>query len=421
MNVLIVGSGAKEYTLAKMISEDSKIDMVFVAPGNNAIAEFANCVDIKANNVDELLDFAKANLIDLTIASSEQAVVHGIADKFNEEGLMIFSPTVDAARICTSKSVGKKFMYKTKIPTPKFGIFDRENMAVDYARKAKYPLVIKTDNHLPGENTIFCESFKAAKKVIEDSFVNFNKKIVIEDFVCGQEFSFYVITDGYNAMPLNSVVPYKYALDGNGGLITSGIGAYAPFYMLNSELESRIFKQIVYPALDELAKNDNHYIGILGIDMIIDNSGKINVLEFNSFFQEPDAQCVLGLIDENIIDVMRAAIVGSLVDDFREIRSLPQSAASVVLTAGNYPVTIKRGSLITGLEELDDDIVLAHFNTIKNTDLNYETSGGRVMVLTGIASTLSAAVQKVYEHTDIIKFDGKKFRNDIGKKLIVGC
>lgn len=421
MNVLIIGSGAKEYALAKLMKSYENVDLVFVAPGNDAVCEIANRVDIRADNTDELLDFAKANEIDLTIACSEQSIINGIADKFNNAGLMIFAPCAEAAKICTSKSSAKKFMYKTRIPTPKFGIFDRENMAVDYARKSTMPIVIKTDCHLPGENTVVCESFKIAKRVIEEAFNSQNKKLVIEDYAMGQEFTYYIITDGYNALPLSSVVPYKYSLDGDGGLVSSGVGAYAPFYMINKELEQRIFKEIIYPTLDELGKNHNQYVGILGIDIVLDNTGKLNVLEFNSFLQEPDAECVLALIDENIENLMRAAVTGSLTNEYAEIKKLEQYALSVVLNAGNYPVSGKSGAVISGLEDVDDEINVAHFKTCKNARDEFETIGGRTLSVTAVGATLESAMKKAYENAKLIQFEGKKHRNDIGKTILLGC
>lgn len=417
MNVLIVGSGAKEYSLARLMKTYENVDLVFVAPGNDAMGEFATCIDIKANDVDELLEFARANEIDLTVACSEKAIECGIADKFNEAGLMIFAPSIDAAKIAISKSAGKKFMYKTKIPTPKFGIFDRENMAVDYARKSPMPLLIKTDNHQTGENVVVCESFKTAKRVIEEIFDSQNKKLVMEDYVQGQEFSYYVITDGYNAMPLTSVVPYKYSLNGDGGLVTSGMGAYSPFYMINHEIERRIFKEIIYPALDELGRNNNQYIGILGVDIVLDKNGRLNVLEFNPFLKEPDAECVFALITENFADLMRAAVMGTLTDVFPEIRIKHQYAVSVVLTSGNYPVSGKSGCKIKGLDEIDEEIITAHYNTVKNENQDYETTGGRTLSLTACGATLESAAEKVYENVKSIQFDSKKCRTDIGRVL----
>ena len=421
MKILIIGSGAKEYSLAKLISQYENTSLVFVAPGNEAIAEFANCIDIKADNIEELTDFAKANEIDLTIAASEKAIENNIAQLFNEAGLTIFAPTAEAARIATSKSISKKFMYKTKIPAPKFGIFDRENMAADYARKSKYPLVVKTDSHLHGQNVYICDNFKIAKRVIEDLFDSKEKKVILEDYVAGQEFSYYVITDGYNAMPIASAVPYKGTLEGNGGLITSGLGAYAPFYMIDRSLESRIFKEIVYPALDELSKNNTPYIGILGIDIIIDRNGNLNVMEFNPFFKEPDAQCILDLLDENLTNIMKAAIAGSLVDDYFEIRLKPLFSASVVLNSGNYPSEGTYGSLISGLSEAEEHSEISHFNTIKDSEGNFVTSGGRTLTVTANASTLEKAAQRVYESVELISFDSMKYRKDIGKTILIGC
>src|SRR5574344_623185 len=421
MKILIVGSGAKEYTLAKLVSQYDNTELVFVAPGNEAIAEFANCIDIRVNDVDELADFANANNIDLTIVPSERAINADIAEKFNEEGLMVFAPTVDAARITSSKSLSKKFMYKTKVPTPKFGIFDRENMAIEYARKSKYPLIIKNDSHSHGENVFVCDTFQIAKRIIEDIFNSQDKKVIIEDYINGQEFSYYVITDGYNAMPLTSVVPYKHSLEGNGGAIASGIGAYSPFYMIDRKLESRIFKEIVYPTLDELGRNGNQYVGILGIDIILDRDNKLNVLEFNPFFKEPDAQCALNLLDEDITNVMKSAITGTLVDEYKEINLKPNYSVSVVLNSGNYPLETKYGDIVTGLEDACEHAEIADFNTIKDANGNILTSGGRTFVVTASASTLNKAVERAYDSVDLIKFNSKRYRKDIGKTLLVGC
>lgn len=421
MKILIVGSGAKEYTIAKLVSQYEETELVFVAPGNDAIADFANCIDIKADDTENLVEFAKANEIDMTIAASEKSISNGIADKFNEAGLMIFAPTQEAAKITNSKSIAKKFMYKTKIPTPKFGIFDRENMAVDYARKSKYPLVIKTDAHQHGENVFICDNFKIAKRIIEDLFDSAQKKVIIEDYIAGQEFSYYIISDGYNAMPLNSVVPYKSVLEGNGGAVTSGLGAYAPFYMIDSKLESKIFKQIVYPALDELSKSKNQYVGILGIDIILDRSGNLNVIEFNPFLKEPDAQCVLQLLNEDLTQIMNAAVVGSLVDEYREIAAKPFFATSVVLSSGNYPAEGSYGEVITGLDEIEEHCEIAYFNTTKDANGNILTTGGRNIVLTTEASTLEKSAQKLYECVELIGFESMKYRKDIGKTLIIGC
>ena len=421
MKILIIGSGAKEYSLAKLVSQYEETELVFVAHGNDAIAEFANCIDIKAYEVDELVEFARANEIDMTVACSETAIVNGIADKFNDAGLMIFAPSAEASRITSSKSVSKKFMYKAKIPAPRFGIFDRENMAIDYARKSRYPLVVKTDSHEHGENVYICDTFVIAKRIIRDLFDSQNKKIIIEDYIAGQEFSYYVITDGYNAMPIASVVPYKYVLEGNGGTVTSGLGAYSPFYMIDRTLESQIFKEVIYPALDELSRNGNQYVGILGVDIIQDRNGNLNVIEFNPYFKEPDSQCILEVIDSNIIDIMKSAIEGTLVDKYFEIPTRGGYVSSVVLCSGNYPISNGTyGAVINGLADAEEYAEISHFNTVKDNNGNFVTAGGRTLVVTSSASTLEQSVQKVYDAVECISFDGMKYRKDIGKTLQIG-
>lgn len=411
MKILIAGSGAKEYTLAKVLKDEGH--NVFVAPGNDAMAEFVEVVDIKANDVEGLCKFVKNNAIDLTVGASEQSIIYGIVEIFNAQGMSVFAPDKDAAQIAISKSYGKKFMYKNKIPTPRFGIFDKESAAIDYIRNNKLPVAIKLDNHINGENTTICHTFSQAKKVIEKAFNNFVKKIVIEEFIEGAEVSLYVITDGYNQLLLPPVKTYKYSLDGNGGLIGSGFGAYAPLG-IDKNLENFIVTRIVRPTLTSLNTNNNPYIGILGLDLIIDKSNRVYTLEYNSFLQEPDAQCIFSLVKENWADLFNACIVGSFSDDYQNLNIENASSASIVLTCGNYPLGYKKGEIITGLEKADD-IEIAHFSTIKNVYGEFETNYGRVLALTSTAATLSRAVETLYENTDTIKFNTKKFRKDIGK------
>ena len=266
--VLIIGSGAGEYTLAKRIAELDEIATVFVASGNDAMKEFSTVVDIRENNVQELLEFALENAIDLTIASSELAIKNDIASIFQRNNQMIFAPTKESASICLSKSSGKKFMYKTRIPCPKFGIFDKPSLAIDYVKTSNMPVVIKTDEYQ--EKGVFvCNAFSIAKAFIEELFESGEKKVIVENYVLGHEFSFYVITDGYHALPLGSVATYKQELEGNGGLITEGMGAITPDYKVSKQIEQRILQQIIYPTLNTLARERTPYVGILGVDLIM--------------------------------------------------------------------------------------------------------------------------------------------------------
>lgn len=407
--VLIVGASAIEYSLAHKLSLLHEVEEVFVAPGNDAMKEFATVVDIREDNVEELLEFALENDIHLTIASSEKAIKADISSIFQENNQMIFAPTYSSAYVCISKAAGKKFMYKHRMPCPRFAIFDRANLAVDYVKSCKIPVVVKTDEHQGAKGTMVCPSFSIAQAFIEELFDSGEKRVIIEDFVLGHEFSFYVITDGYHSIPLGTAATYKYSLDGNGGLVTSGLGAFVPDYKVSSQIEKKILQQIIYPTLDSLVRNQTPYVGILGVDCVITSQDQLFALEFNSFLQAPECQGVLDLLSENLYNLIHACTIGSFADDYEKIDIEDSYAVSCVLSSGK-----KEGSIIYGLDDLDEKTKVGHFNTRKNAYLEYETKGDRTLVLTRKARTLSRAIGSLYEEVSLIKFDGKKYRKDIG-------
>lgn len=406
--VLIIGNSAREYTLAQKLSELEEVSDVFVAPGNDAMKEFCNVVDIREGNVKELLEYVLENAIDITIAPSEQAIKNDIASVFQHHNQMIFAPTEASAQICLSKSAGKKFMYKNRIPCPKFGIFDKAAMALDYAKKSHMPVVVKTDEHRE-KGVSICNSFSAAKNSIEDLFDTEETKVIIEDYIFGHEFSYYVITDGYHALPLGSVATYKHELEGNGGHLSEGMGAVVPDYKITKQVENRILQQVIYPTINTLARQHTPYVGVLGVDLVMDNDEHLFVIEFNSFMQTPDCQGILATLNENLYHMFEACTVGSFADDYVQVDIADKFAVSCVLCA-------KKGeAIITGLDDLDDNTQIAHFNTKKNVYLEYETTGGRTLVLTRTARVLSKAVEDLYEEVSVVNFDGMKFRRDIAK------
>lgn len=412
MQILVIGKGAKEYTLAKKIKEQRPEDIIFVAPGNQAITDFATCIDIQPNNANELIDFALANEINLTIISDESAIDAGVTDAFNETGLMVFGPDKDSARFATSKAISKRFMYKLQIPTPKFGIFDKENAARTYIKSASYPILIKTDKHQDGENVYLCHSLREATNILNKLYAIEEPKIVIENYIAGREFSFYVATDGYNAVPICAVVPYKYASEKDGGSITKGVGAYAPAVFIDDALTRKILQKIIYPALSEAEKNSTPYTGILGADIIIDDYNNLSTIEFNTFFKEPDIECITNLIEDDIIDIFKACTVGSLADDYEYIKLKDKSAISIVLTKIPHHLFDNEQSTLFDLDKLDDDIGITLYNTIdKNNKILVKA--GRALSLTATASTLGRAKKKLRDNIDLINFNGKKFRKDI--------
>lgn len=409
-NILIIGNSATEYTLAQKMSNLSEVEKVFVASGNDAMKEFCTVVDIREDNPQELLEFALENAIDLTIASSEKAIMSDIASLFQQNHQMIFAPSFESASICTNKSVGKKFMYKNRIPCPKFGIYDKLPLAIDYAKKSQFPIVVKTEEHQGVKGTLVCPSFNIAKTFIESLFESGEKRVLIEDYVSGHEFSFYVVTDGYRALPLGTAANYKHELEGNGGQITPGMGAFVPDYKISKQLEKKLLQQVIYPTLNTLARNHTPYVGILGIDCILTSDEHFSVIEYNSFLQSPDAQAILAVLDENLYHLIHACVVGSFADDYEKLEISDKYAVSCVLSSGR-----KEDSIIEGLEDLDEATLVSHFNTRKNKYLEYETAGGRSLVITKTAKTLSRAIEYIYDEISVIKFDGMKFRKDIGK------
>lgn len=410
--VLIVGNSAREYTLAQKISELDEISEVFVAPGNDAMKEFCNIVDIRESNIEELLEFALENAIDLTIASSELAIKNDIDSVFQKHNLMIFAPSHESANICLNKPIGKKFMYKNRIPCPKFGIFDKSSMAIEYAKNSHMPIVVKTEEHQE-KGVLICNAFSVAKTFIEELFDSGEKRVLIEDYVPGHEFSFYVITDGYHAIPLGSVATYKNELDGNGGLLTSGMGCFTPDYKVSKQIEKRILQQIIYPTLNTLARQQTPYVGILGVDLVMNDMEQLFALEFDSFLKTPDSQGILALLNENIYHLFQACVIGSFGDDYEQIDISDSYAVSCVLL--NKKKNLTEESIINGLDDLDENTKVAHFNTKKNAYLEYETTGGMPLVLTRTARVLSKAVNDLYEEISVINFDGMKYRKDIGK------
>lgn len=408
--ILIVGNSAKEYSLALKLSELEEVEQIFVSTGNDGMKEFCTVVDINEAHSQELLEFVLENGIDLTIASSEKAIKNDIASLFQSNGQMIFAPTQESAKICLNKAHGKKFMYKNRIPCPKFGIFEKPSLAIDYVKTSRMPVVIKTDEHQDEKGILVCQSERIARNFIEDLFESGEKRVIIEDYVFGHEFSYYVVTDGYRALPLGSVSNYKWSLEGDGGVMTSGIGAYSPDFKISSQIERKILQQMIYPTLNTLARNHTPYVGVLGLDCIMTGQEQVFALEYNSFLQEPDCQVIMKLLNENLYHLMQACVIGSFADDYEKIDVSDNYAASVVLSCGK-----KSGSIIEGLEDLDESTDLAHFNTKKNQYLEYETVNGRTLALTTSARTLSRAVENLYDEVSLIHFDGMKYRKDIGK------
>lgn len=401
--VLIVGNSAKEYALVKKF-KNYDCD-IFVLSGNSAISELAECVDIREENVQEILEYVLENAIDLTIVTSEVAIKNNIAELFQTNNQLIFCPTAQSAQFTLSRSAGKRFLYKLRIPTPRFGIFDKLPLAIDYLKNAPMPQVIRADENSNSADRLVCTTFAASKTFVEDLFNKDENKVVLEDYVYGHEFTIYVVTDGYSALHLATVANYKFAEDGDGGILTSGVGAYTPDYKISSDIENSVMQNVVERVLASLQRKETPYLGVLGIDCVLTSDGSFVTLDFKPFLSDHDAEAVLNLVDENLLTLFEACAVGSFADDYEKIDVSDNSSVSCVISSR------KKGEIIKGLELVESDIT--HFATTKNKYFEYETVEGKTLVLTKTAKTLSRARKHLYEDVELISFSGKKCRNDI--------
>lgn len=405
--VLIVGNSAKEYALVKKF-KNYDCD-IFVLSGNSAISELAECVDIREENVQEILEYVLENAIDLTIVTSEVAIKNNIAELFQTNNQLIFCPTAQSAQFTLSRSAGKRFLYKLRIPTPRFGIFDKLPLAIDYLKNAPMPQVIRADENSNSADRLVCTTFAASKTFVEDLFNKDENKVVLEDYVYGHEFTIYVVTDGYSALHLATVANYKFAEDGDGGILTSGVGAYTPDYKISSDIENSVMQNVVERVLASLQRKEAPYLGVLGIDCVLTTDGNFVTLDFKPFLSDHDAEAVLNLVDENLLTLFEACAVGSFADDYEKIDVSDNSSVSCVISSR------KKGEIIKGLELVESDIT--HFATTKNKYFEYETVEGKTLVLTKTAKTLSRARKHLYEDVELISFSGKKCRNDICEKV----
>lgn len=404
-NILIVGSSAKESCLARMLSEEFE---VFVAPGNAGMKEFATVVDIRENNVIELLNFALENDIFFTIACSETAIKSDISNLFYDNGLLIFAPTAESAEFATNRAVAKKMFYKLRLPTPRFAIYEKKNLAIDYLKKCEMPIVIKTDCKNMKNYDMVCPSYNIAKSYIEDCFASGELKVIIEEYVYGTNFSFFVLTDGFKALPLGSVRDYRYSLDGDGGVLTDGMGACSPFIKLSFEHEDYIMNEVVYPVINYLSEGDKAYMGILGFEGVLTPEGDIAITEALPFLKDHNAQAVLSLLENNIFELMHSCAIGAFSDEYDMLDIKDEFAMSLVLSSGKVT-----NEVITGLDEVDENVVVNHLNTKQNEYTEFEVLGDRALVVSTTAKTLGRAAANLYNEIEGIEFRGKHYRKDI--------
>ena len=407
--ILVVGSSASAYALVKVLKKSSNVENVYVTSCNPLFGEFAECVDIREDKPEELLEFVVENSIDLTVAVSELAVKSDIASVFNTASQMIFAPSKQSANAFISKAAAKKFLYKQRIPTPKFAIFDKPQLAYDYLKTANMPLIIKCDeNSLSVPDRFAAVNVSEARTYIDDLFFRGEKKVIMEDYVYGHDFTFYVITDGYNVLPISAVADYKFMSDGDGGIFTSGTGAFAPDYKVSFEFENKLMKDVALRVVNSLEKSGSPYVGIMGFYAVLKDDGSYCLTGLKTFFQEHDADLVLNLLDEDVVQLFIACAVGSFADDYNFIRLKNKFGVScVVSSTGNDE------KVINGLDLIEDEAEISYFNVKKNPYFEYIASKGKSFVITRTASTLATARNLLYEDLSCVNFSGIKYRKDV--------
>ena len=420
MKVLIVGSGGREHAIAWSVAKSPKVDKIYCAPGNAGIAEFAECVNIKAMELDKLVAFAKENAIDLTIIGMDDPLVGGVVDAFESEGLRVFGPRKNAAIIEGSKAFSKDLMKKYKIPTAAYENFTDPDEAIKYLETAKMPIVLKADGLALGKGVLICNTLEEAKEgvktlMLDKQFGDAGNEIVIEEFMTGREVSVLAFCDGKTIKCMTSAQDHKRAKDGDQGLNTGGMGTFSPSPFYNDEVEAFCEKYVYQSTIDAMASEGRPFTGILFTGLMITEDGP-KVLEYNARFGDPEAQVVLPRMKNDIIDVMEACIDGKLSDV--ELEFEDNAAVCVVLASDGYPEKYDKGFEIKGLDTFKDKdgYYVFHAGTKFDGD-KIVTNGGRVLGVVAKGENLKAARANAYKATEWIDFANKYKRNDIGKAI----
>ncbi|MCK4536759.1 MAG: phosphoribosylamine--glycine ligase [Desulfuromonadales bacterium] len=421
MKILVVGGGGREHTLVWKIVQSPLVEKVYCAPGNPGIAELAECVHIPADDIDALLDFALAEEIDLTVVGPEVPLTLGIVDRFQEAGLDIFGPSQAAARIEGSKSFSKDLMAKYGIPTADYRTFSDRDEAVAYIREQGAPIVVKANGLAAGKGVVVAMTEEQAVAAVDDIMVDTifgdaGSSVVIEEFMAGEEASFFAFTDGKNILPLASSQDHKPAFDNDKGPNTGGMGAYSPAPVVTEALADEIVKTIVRPTIDGMAQEGCPYVGILYVGLMIAD-GKARVVEFNARFGDPEAQPLLVRMKSDVVPVLQACARGDL--SGAELEWHDKAAVCVVMASGGYPAAYEKGFEILGLDDAGEmeDVVVFHAGTSFESGKVVNT-GGRVLGVTGLGATVTAAIDRAYQAVAKISWDGAHFRTDIGKKAL---
>jgi len=422
MRILVVGSGGREHALTRALTKSPRTDALYAAPGNPGTAQHATNVDIASDDIEGLVEFARANDIDLTIVGPEKPLVEGIVDAFEEAGLRVVGPTADAARLEGSKAFADEFMARHGIPTADFAVFgaDEYEAASKYLNEVGAPIVVKADGLAAGKGAFVCstleEAHDALDQIVQDrAFGDAGDQVVIEEKMEGEEVSIFALADGTHYVLLTPSQDHKPIGEGGTGPNTGGMGAFSPAPLVDNALLTRICREVVEPTLQGMQEEGTPYRGVLYCGLMITEEGP-KVVEYNCRFGDPEAQVVLPLIESDLVDVLESVVDGTL--DSGSLRASSGAAACVVLASEGYPIEYDTGVEITGIEEAEalPEVSVLHAGTRLRPDGALVTDGGRVLGVTALGADLPEALERAYDGVDAVHFDGKTFRTDIGEK-----
>lgn len=426
MKLLVIGSGGREHALAWALAKSPKVEHVYVAPGNGGTAREPGVSNLALTDFDELIAFARQEAIGYTVVGPEAPLAAGIVDSFRRAGLAIFGPDQKAAQLEASKDYAKAFMQRHNIPTGSYQTFEQADQAHAYVDAQGAPIVIKADGLAAGKGVIVALTLEEAHQAIDDMLIDnrmgdAGARVVIEEFLAGEEASFIALVDGRNVLALASSQDHKRLLDADAGPNTGGMGAYSPAPVVDAAMHERIMREIIEPTVAGMAADGSPFSGFLYAGVMITEDGSPKTLEFNCRMGDPETQPILMRLRSDFSDVLQAAVDGTL--NQITLDWDPRSALGVVLAAANYPASPRSGDIINGLPATGNQpapqTMIFHAGTRNAVDSGQtETSGGRVLCVTALGDSVALAQKTAYEQVGKIRFDGVQFRRDIGYRAI---
>jgi phosphoribosylamine--glycine ligase len=417
MKILVVGSGGREHALAWKLAQSERVQMVYVAPGNGGTARDVRLQNVPITDLVQLADFVEQEHIGLTVVGPEVPLAAGIVNLFRARGLKVFGPTKEAAQLESSKDFAKAFMKRHGIPTAEYETFADAKAAHAFVDKTGAPIVIKADGLAAGKGVVVAMTLEEAHGAVDhmlsdNAFGDAGARIVIEEFLAGEEASFIVMCDGKNVLPLATSQDHKRLMDNDQGPNTGGMGAYSPAPIVTPAMHARVMREIIMPTIQGMAKDGIQFTGFLYAGLMIDAAGNPKTLEFNCRMGDPETQPIMARLKTDLLGVMEHAVNGTL--DQVELEWDRRTAVGVVLAAAGYPDAPRKGDHIHGIPAETPDSVTFHAGTADDAEGKLVTSGGRVLCVVGLGDNVKMAQKQAYEAVDKIGFEGVQFRRDIG-------